>query len=254
MHKRLRELAVKAWQDYETTARGAVPHLVRPSIPILFFGDSHRFAESALRVITVGLNPSREEFPRTAPFSRFPGADAVSAGDPDRYLGSLDAYFRTAPYKRWFDHSFEPLLHGLGASYYENEASVALHTDLCSPLATDPTWSRLDQREQTALGATGGRLWHELVDVLQPDVALISVARRRLSSITFPIVEPTTVVHSVNGPARTKSYHIESVRYELPSGKTPLFVFGRASQTPFGSISDLEKQRVGTRILEFLHA
>jgi len=32
--------------------------IVKPSIPILFFGDSEKYFESELKVITVGLNPS----------------------------------------------------------------------------------------------------------------------------------------------------------------------------------------------------
>lgn len=147
MRERLRELAHDAWDQHERAERESVHHLVRPSIPILFFGDSKAFASSPLRTITVGLNPSREEFPRRAPFLRFPAAEGTSVRAPDRYLASLDAYFRTAPYTGWFNPSFEPLLRGLGASYYDQASSVALHTDLCSPLATDPTWSRLDPQE-----------------------------------------------------------------------------------------------------------
>jgi hypothetical protein len=254
VRERLRELAHYAWEQHERAERDAVPHLVRPSIPILFFGDSERFASSPRRVITVGLNPSREEFPRRTPLLRFPTADGATGRDPDRYLASLDAYFMTAPYTGWFNPSFEPLLRGLGASYYDKAPSVALHTDLCSPLATDPTWSRLDPQEQARLEPAGRRLWHELVEALQPDVVLISIARQRLSKIALPLIEPACVIETVDGPGRVRPYRIEAFRHELPSGKAPLFVFGQASQTPFGSISGFEKQRIGARVLEVLDA
>lgn len=254
MRARLRELARDAWIQHERAEREVVPHLVRPSIPILFFGDSERFAASPLRVITVGLNPSREEFPRAAPFLRFPAAEGASGRDPDRYLASLDAYFRTAPYTGWFNPSFEPLLRGLGSSYYDGALSAALHTDLCSPLATDPTWSRLAPPEQALLEPAGRRLWHELVEALQPDVVLISVARRRLSKVEFPLTEPASVIDTVDGPGRMRPYRIEAFRHALGSGRVPLFVFGQASQTPFGSISGVEKRRIGARILELLDA
>lgn len=254
MRERLRELAHDAWEQHDRAARDSVPHLVRPSIPILFFGDSERFASSPRRVITVGLNPSREEFPRRAPLLRFPAAEDRSGRDPDPYLASLDAYFRTAPYTGWFNPSFEPLLRGLGASYYDNGPSVALHTDLCSPLATDPTWSRLDPQERALLEPAGRRLWHELVDALQPDVVLISIARKRLSKIALPLIAPASVIDTVDGPGRVRPYRIEAFRHQLASGKAPLFVFGQASQTPFGSISGLEKQRIGARVLEELGA
>jgi hypothetical protein len=253
VRERLGELARDAWEQHDRAERGSVPHLVRPSIPILFFGDSERFASSPRRVITVGLNPSREEFPRRAPLLRFPAAEGA-AGDPDRYLASLDAYFRTVPYTGWFNPSFEQLLRGLGASYYDKGPSVALHTDLCSPLATDPTWSRLDPQEQALLEPAGRRLWHELVEALQPDVVLISIARQRLSKIVLPLIEPASVIDTVDGPRRARPYRVEAFRYGLASGKAPLFVFGQASQTPFGSISGVEKQRIGARVLELLGA
>lgn len=100
----------------------------------------------------------------------------------------------------------------------------------------------------------GRRLWHELVEALQPDVVLISVKRQRLGKIVFPLAQPAAIVHTVDGPARARPYHVEVFRHELPSGKAPLFVFGQASQTPFGSISGAEKQRIGGRVLELLNA
>ena len=48
-------------------------------------------------------------------------------------------------------------------SYYLGEASTALHTDICSPVATDPTWSRLSESDRTTLEADGGPLWHALL-------------------------------------------------------------------------------------------
>jgi hypothetical protein len=254
VREHLRELAREAWEQHRRADQAALPHLVRPSIPILFFGDSERFASSPRHVITVGLNPSREEFPRAAPFLRFPGSAALNGDDLFGYLASLNAYFRMAPYTSWFNPSFEPLLRGLGASYYDGASSAVLHTDLCSPLATDPTWSRLGPQEHAALEPAGRGLWHALVEALQPDIVLISVRRRALSKITFPLVEAASVIYTVDGSTRSRPYHVEAFRHELASGKAPLFVFGQASQTPFGSISGVEKQRIGVRIQELLDA
>ena len=254
MRQRLRELASSAWDQHEAATHEQLPHLVRPSIPILFFGDSERFAASPLRVITVGLNPSREEFPHDAPFRRFRAAASLKRENPDTYLAALDGYFRTSPYTRWFNPAFEPFLRALGASYYDREPSTALHTDLCSPLATDPTWSRLATHEQATLQPAGQRLWHDLVEALQPDVVLISVSRHRLNLLAFPTVEPAIVMHTVDGPGRARPYPVEQFRCRLASGKVPLFVFGQAAQTPFGTISAADKQRVGASILRALRA
>src|ERR1700674_3514038 len=66
---RINDLIREAWQVYRQFADQ--PFLVKPSIPILFFGDSNRYFSSELKVITVGLNPSRIEFPEKDRFSRF---------------------------------------------------------------------------------------------------------------------------------------------------------------------------------------
>ena len=93
-----------------------------------------------MRVLSVGLNPSLYEFPADSPFRRFPLAEGVTLREPEPYLDALSAYFRTDPYCSWFS-AFELMLNGLGASFYEGKPSTALHTDICSPVATDPTWS-----------------------------------------------------------------------------------------------------------------
>lgn len=232
-----------------------LPHLVRPSLPILFFGDSRRYADSELKAITVGLNPSKLEFPADDPFRRFPAARDLPAGAANGSIGlyrrSLDDYFRADPYRRWFSPAFEPLLQGLGSSFYDGADNTALHTDLCSPLATDPTWSGLGPSEQAALIRSGNELWHRLVEELQPDVVLISVKREHLAKIRFPVVKPARVVYSVE---RERPYAIELSRRRLASGKEPFVVFGRAAQTPFGLISAEAKRQAGRVIREVVDA
>lgn len=110
---------------------------VSPAVPILFFGDVDAYASSPLCILTVGLNPSSEEFPARRPFKRFPLAADVKAADRQRYVRALSAYFRTDPYGVWF-RNFEPLLNGARSSYYPGRDSTALHTDIYSPVATTP--------------------------------------------------------------------------------------------------------------------
>ena len=252
----LRILAERAWNMHRETEDEAVPHLVRPSIPILFFGDSLGYFGSPLKVITVGLNPSCQEFPDASPFSRFPSAGHLSREanlDIDSYLASLNNYFRTLPYKAWFDPSFEQLLVGMGTSYYPGRPSVSLHTDLCSPLTTDPTWSGLKTCDQDVLGIKGRSLWHDLVEALQPDFVLVSVRRNYLDHVRFQAMDEPRTIHTVhrkkNGQLRQKPYCVKVVRRRLDSGKKPLFVFGRAMQTPFGSVSGADKRLIGKALL-----
>ena len=69
-------------------------------------------------------------------------------------------------------------------SYYEGEMSSALHTDLCSPLDTDPTWSRLEELRERLM-VNGLALWHQLVEYLAPDVIVVSIARNCRDQIAF---------------------------------------------------------------------
>ncbi|MFI4977374.1 MAG: hypothetical protein ACHQC8_01655 [Solirubrobacterales bacterium] len=231
----------------------ALEYLVRPSVPILFFGDSDSYRASRIRALTVGLNPSREEFPRADPFSRFECPRRVD-GSPDidlaAYLRTLNEYFRLNPYRQWFDPSFEPLLSGLGASYYGGGDSTALHTDLCTPLATDPTWSRLKPGDRDLLRDSGRRLWHDLVEALEPDLVLVSIQRALAETIEFSLVEDLGVVFELDGPRRARPYRLEAARRSLHNGKVATFVFGQASQTPFGSVSANDKRLMGARLRE----
>jgi hypothetical protein len=253
----LQDLAMRAWQQHHRAEADGLRHLVRPSTPILFFGDSIKYLVSAVRIITVGLNPSRREFPRDDPFLRFRGCSDLSAGgevELSRYLQALGDYFRGTPYKAWFNPSFEEILRGMDASYYDGGVSTAVHTDLCSPLATDPTWTGLELAERAALKRDGVELWHDLVEELQPDVVLVSVRRDLLAEIRFPELGRRRVIHTVSrtldGTKRKRPYEVEVVRRRLASGKEPLFAFGRVVNHPFGSVSAADQQAIGARIQE----
>ncbi len=149
-----------------------MPSRVAPAIPILFFGDVDTYCASPTRLLTVGLNPSSEEFPAGRPFQRFPLASTVTATDQDRYVRALSAYFRTDPYDSWF-RNFEPLLTGARSNYYPAWASTVLHTDICSPVATNPRWSKLPQADQETLKMYGLPLWHALLEQLRPHIVVL---------------------------------------------------------------------------------
>ena len=137
-HDCLDQAVTQSWRAFDRAAR--MPVRVTPAAPILFFGDHGAYRASPLRVLTVGLNPSLHEFPVGQPFRRFPLVDGRGR-EPGRYLDAMSSYFRTDPFRAWFS-ALEPLLNGSGASYYAAETSTALHTDICSPVATRPTAAR----------------------------------------------------------------------------------------------------------------
>jgi hypothetical protein len=125
------DLIRESWRIYRQCEDW--PFLVKPSIPILFFGDSTRYFSSELKVITLGLNPSRVEFPKEDKFLRFSAACKVyprilEGASYEEYLQALNGYFRKPPnhpYELWFN-SFEHLLRGLDCSYYGNAPNTAL--------------------------------------------------------------------------------------------------------------------------------
>ena len=239
-----------AWRAFSRAA--GLPSRVAPAVPILFFGDLAAYRESPLRVLTAGLNPSLHQFPAHSPFGRFPLAEGVSASEPDRYLAALSAYFRTDPYRGWLG-AFEPLLDGLGASYYPGRPSTALHTDICSPVATDPTWTGLDDVSRSALEAHGGPLWHSLLEALRPHVVALSVARHHLSRIEFAALTEWVPIRVFGrtgaGAPRARPVRV-SARWYTVGGEPSLFVFGPAAQTPLGLLGATQKREAGVHALE----
>lgn len=241
------ERACEAWRSAQHE-----PFLVNPSIPILWFGNIPAYWRSARRIVTVGLNPSGVEFPEPDRFRRFPRAryaDPSDAAIPVRPISdALNEYFRRDPYRSWF-HAFEPLLNGLGASFYDGPWDRAIHTDLCSPLATNPTWSRLSDAQKRILQDSGIALWHSLMQALRPHVMLISMAESNLRYLTFPMVRPWHVVYRVE---RARPYTLHVATVQVDASHQSVCVYGRAAQKPFGLISDVEKRRIGRALVETL--
>lgn len=149
--------------------------VVQHSLPIPYFGDLKGYLESPLRVLTAALNPSNREFPEDR--ARFDIAKGLRG--PAELETELSAYFRRNPYRSWFS-AFEPVLNGLGASYGgkmagRDHASTALHVDMCSPIATAPTWSKLSATQRGKLTRTGREIFESLIDELEPHVIVASI-------------------------------------------------------------------------------
>jgi hypothetical protein len=241
----------EAWRLYLNAADN--PVVVKPSIPLPYWGDGDRYAASPLKIVTVGLNPSRREFPAADPFLRFRAAEGLDLRDRSEaarsaYLVALHDYFRIAPYRSWFDW-FEQVLRGMGASFYDGAPNTAVHADLCSPLATDPTWSRLD-RGKEALLADGVSLWHRLIAYLAPDVILISVAGRYRDLISFASPDGWEPIYTVSRDhLRMGPYVVMAQRVALPGRARPLLVYGPAARLPFSMLDRGKRQEIGRAVL-----
>jgi len=250
MTELLQEQVELAWKIFHYSA--CFRERVTPSAPILFFGDLHGYRNSRLRILTVGLNPSLHEFPTDKPFLRFPAIVDQRNRNPYCYIEAMSQYFVIAPYSSWFN-SFEALLNGMGASYYQGHESVALHTDICSPVATNPTWSRLNENIRNLLVKKGGSLWHMLMQELRPQLVVLSVAKAHLSRIKFKPLTDWQLVHAfhekANGESRSRPYDISARWYDIECSRS-LFIFGRAAHTPFGLLSARQKHEAGKLAIE----
>ncbi len=217
--------------------------VVNPSLPILYFGDLPAYVQSKLKIVTVGKNPSDNEFRRSKAdkfsFFRFDKWNPVARNLEE----TLNNYFYKEPFDKWFS-SYEPALNGFNASYYKRQENRAIHTDICSPIATFPTWSKLGANQQL-LFEEGFRIWNSLMDELEPDLIIISVPYALYKCI---ITQPDEVIMTIsktkNGADRA-DYNILYNKYQLKNGKKADVIFGPAAQMPFGTISADEKIKIG---------
>lgn len=225
--------------------------VVKPSLPILYFGNLDAYSKSKLKVVTVGKNPSDNEFRMNKndsfSFVRFSEWDETAKN----LISTLNPYFENKPLKKWFS-CFEPILNGLSASYYKsNYNHTALHTDICSPLATNPTWSKLSKEIQSALYKEGLEIWKELIEELQPDIMLVSIPRSLFKSVFKSSGNELVVFNNKkNGDSRKKPYRVEAFEYHLDTKKKVKVVFGQAANKPFDTISDQQKIKIGELCLK----
>lgn len=246
--------AFLAWEDARTRLEDVV---VDPSVPILYFGDTEAYFSSSLRVLTVGLNPSLEEFPSHNPFKRFASFEGVDFSTLDdslteTYLCGLNQYFKGRKEWKWFS-SFEPILKGMGVSYFGAPVGTAIHTDLCSPVSTSPKWTGLKPVQQETLLKQGVDLWHGLTEALVPDVLVVSIREEYLALISFPGAHAGEWWFEVARISRKNPYVVKGRWFTLGDKKT-LLAFGQAAQTPFGKIGNLDKEYIGRRIAEVVRA
>jgi hypothetical protein len=128
-------------------------------------------------------------------------------------------------------------------------ANTALHTDICSPFPTNPTWRKLSPDIQLRLIRPGTPLWHALIDWLSPDLIIASVARSHLDRISFVREVGWRTVHTID---RKNPYHVELSDLHLPDGKTARLIFGKAAHTPFRTLSKQDKGNIGEQLRTYL--
>jgi hypothetical protein len=253
----MREYVRSVWRVYSDALADPRHPLVRPSVPIAWFGDLDAYARSPVRIMTVGLNPSRSEFPACDPFLRFRRAEPLaqrselSEADVDLYVGAISRYFADHPYRRWFDGSYREVLKGIGATFYPSALSrvTAIHSDLMSTLATDPTWTGLSRARQLNLARDGVALWHRLTEVVKPQVVVASLAERHLAAI-FPGIDGWQEVYAV---WKKKKWTVRAAQLSI-GRSVSILVHAPAQTLPFGPFTTAEKLELGSNLSKLLRA
>lgn len=199
-------------------------------MPIMWFGDREAFEKSPLRVVTVSLNPSDKEFMRTkgdqpSTSIRFPDFN----GTDESMVMAYNNYFKNGTsYDSWFKSSFGAVLESFDASFYPNQANnTALHTDFCSPWATNPTWGRLPKDVRNELFSAGVPQWHALMEELGPDIILFSASPDLEQHIRFQSASNNWKLVDVGAkrPLMIRQFHV--------GGKLATVLFQVQGRRPF---------------------
>ena len=143
---------------------------------------------------------------------------------------------------------------------YENTqrfTNIAVHTDICTPVATNPTWSKLKKCEIKELIEDGFKIWVELVEkILRPSIILISISENcecfQRSKERYELGERKLLKRfykTKDGSKRAKAYDVYYYVTKI-KGKNTIIVYGPPAQTPFGKISNDKKSELGEKIKE----
>jgi hypothetical protein len=138
---------------------------------------------------------------------------------------------------------------GLNASYYSDRPNRALHTDIASPWATDPTWSHLTACDKSVLSIEGIPIWLALVMALQPHLIIASISKTFINNLGIPLSKSgiITVTHTSKGTARAKPFVVDCYNLNgIP------FVNCPARNVPLGMLSNMQKTDVGKELLKQL--
>lgn len=244
-------------KDFNVAFKEGVPFIVNPSVPILWFGDFLRYMDSSTKIVTVGINPSNNEFLKKADVPtiqldyRLKGAtswigkeNGLNDSELKAYFEAMNSYFRYNPFRSWFGWN-ESALNGLDASYYEGKAhNRAIHIDFQAPVATDPVWSPLETKcKKEGLDALDklasffNKYFYKMLETLSPDIVMIGIKESSFRS-AFPLCKGKGMELLSND----KGGYIRLFDTALPfSGKKCLVVWNHVRNSPFAACGSQEE-------------
>lgn len=209
------------------------PYVVKPAIPIVWFGNMEKYNKSPKKIVTIGINPSWHEFEK----KRFDIVELECANAVNELANTLNLYFRNNPYE-WFNN-FEKVLSTLDVSYYENRATnTAIHIDIYSAIATNPIWRYLSDGGKKDIQRTD--LFKKLLNLLNPDIIVFSVNKDIFKDV-FSEFKLEKSVNNINGK---KGIFINKYK----KGDKILISGRNMKGTPFGGIRDYEIQETMKQI------
>lgn len=235
------------------TTNPKVKECVIDLMPVDWFGDRDEYEKSDIRIITVGLNPSDNEFEKQSYKESVPLKErelslfrfsAYNPQNPKTHRVALNNYYKTKNvYTQWFN-SYEHVLNGMGASYFSNKGIKirAIHTDICSPWATCPTWSKLSKEVKNELFAEGKAQWECLVKELNPDVIIASIGKGYIKALGIESThnELCRFETKKDGKPRKSPLVIDVYKYnDIP------FIAGGAGMVPFALLGNNQKEELG---------
>ena len=240
----LQALVNSAWRANTTIQNNPSnplhPTIIKGSIPILWFGDLDAYEHSELRVVTVGINPSRMEFGKKVnstyvvnPTLRFPSLGSAVPSFSN-YSAAMAQYFSNNPLKAWFWPN-EAALNAYGSSYGGKMSPVSgteiigtgLHIDVVAPIATVP-WGKLKPVEQNGLSNLFQSYFNQLVAALDPHVLIVPIKMGNYQNFNVPC--SITCTRTIRLKSRMVTVNKQQC---VIGGKPRLLINGWNGSTPF---------------------
>ena len=222
------------YQDFSIKKTLQYVQSAKTTLPIIWFGNLEKYFSSNIKILTIGLNPSLREFDE----ERFPGvANGFELQNYSSVFDGLNKYFTYNPYKAWFS-AYERVLScsnwdaTYGGKITKNAwaKNYAIHIDYFSAIATNPTWSRLDNIAKLKLQRID--LFDKLFEFLNPDIVLFSTSEDEICG-HFKLLRTNPLGASL--PTSTQNY-IREHSYRDNNGKDILFIWGKANVKPFQGV------------------
>lgn len=260
LDKKLNGIIDEYWKDFNEKQKNdsLKKYIVNPSIPIIWFGNLEKYMSinNKKRIVTVALNPSDIEFKNKRDEREFNikirFTDSKSAKLSNKNLYKvLNNYFEKNPYSQWF-RNFEHILNLLDSTYGGKMTpdgnsckNIAVHIDIFSAIATNPTWGKLSKETRQKLSKNKEKLFDKLLEYLKPDIILVSVAKKTVEDI-FNIKADTpnySKCYVTQAGVEKKSIKVIAYRKKIFDDKDTVIVYGRNfGGTVFGGMSDTWKK------------